>query len=151
MVKDLTDYLNKYEDNITAFTDFEARDFILSLRKQGQYDKAIEVAEALQINCRNLSGYENEYAWALYHKFINDDTANNQPELFNKIASQIISMTYQDQYTPYDPTINRMIRVEMNSGSPNYKKVLELLGKLDPKNIKILSIILARESPLGTL
>ena len=129
MAKDLTDYDYKYENDITSFTELDAIDYIRTLRKQKNYDKAIEVAEAFKINCRGLSGYNNDYAWALYYKFVSNNDAD--PQLAEKTVNDILAMTTQSPYSPYDAALNRLIRIEMAKEDCNYSKVLELLGKLD--------------------
>ncbi len=42
-VKDLTAYKNRFEEDASSFSEFQARDFVKELKNQGKTDEAIEV------------------------------------------------------------------------------------------------------------
>ena len=50
-VKDLTAYKNRFEEDASSFSEFQARDFVKELKNQGKTDEAIEVGRTfLEMN-----------------------------------------------------------------------------------------------------
>ncbi len=84
--------------------------------------------------CPLLHTYYNDYAYALYNKYINiifEEIAQNE-DLFYSIAKDILDLTKQERYSPYEATVNKMIRYEASKTPVNYERYLELLNLLDP-------------------
>lgn len=135
MAKDLSGYYKKYDDDITLFTESEARDFVRSLRRDMKNDEAIEVGRNFLSMCPLLHTYLNDYCYAIYNKHINIPVSDIQAKesLFYSFAKDILELTKQEQYSPYEVTINKLIRYEMSKDPIDYTKCKELLYQLDYK------------------
>ena len=72
-VKDLTAYKNRFEEDASSFSEFQARDFVKELKNQGKTDEAIEVGRTFLEMAPELKGYINYFGYALYNKYINID------------------------------------------------------------------------------
>lgn len=152
---DLSGYAKKFEDDVTSFNDYEATDYVRSLKNEGLLDEAIEVGSTFHSMCPNLRGYINQYGYALYNKYINIPTnkvAENE-FLFFSFASDILNMCKQEKYSPYEVTVNRMIRYLTSKETIDYQKLLETLKLLDPKLLSDNPLIIKErnhegESPL---
>ena len=70
-VKDLTAYKNRFEEDASSFSEFQARDFVKELKNQGKTDEAIEVGRTFLEMAPELKGYINYFGYALYNKYIN--------------------------------------------------------------------------------
>lgn len=132
---DLSGYAKKFEDDVTSFNDYEATDYVRSLKNEGLLDEAIEVGSTFRSMCPNLKGYINQYGYALYNKHINIpvNKISENEFLFFSFANDILGMCKQEKYSPYEVTVNRMIKYITSQNPINYDKYLETLKLLDPK------------------
>ncbi len=152
---DLSGYAKKFEEDVTSFNDYEATDYVRTLKNEGMLDEAIEVGSTFHSMCPNLKGYINQYGYALYNKHINipvDKIAENE-FLFFSFANDIIKMCKQEKYSPYEVTVNRMIQYITSKKPVDYDKYLETLKLLDPKLLSDQPLIIKErniegESPL---
>lgn len=135
--KDLTNYDKRFEEDPSSFNDFQAMDYVKELKNQGRTDDAIEVGKTFLQVCEELTGYINHYGYALYNKFINvdEDTIQNKEDLFFSIVDEIASLCKQEKYSPLEATINKAMKYVLNQKPVNYKKLLELLDKLDAQTL----------------
>lgn len=131
---DLSGYQKKFEEAVTSFNDYEATDYVRTLKNEGLLDEAIEVGSTFLSMCPHLKGYINQYGYALYNKYINipvSKVAENE-FLFFSFAQDILKMCKQEKYSPYEVTVNRMIRYILSKNPIDYDKYLETLKLLDP-------------------
>ena len=131
---DLSGYQKKFEEDVTSFNDYEATDYVRTLKNEGLLDEAIEVGSTFLSMCPHLKGYINQYGYALYNKYINipvSKVAENE-FLFFSFAQDILKMCKQEKYSPYEVTVNRMIRYILSKNPIDYDKYLETLKLLDP-------------------
>ena len=133
-VKDLSIYEKKFSEDPSLFNDFQAMDFVKELKNQNRLDEAIEAGKTfLQYDA--LTSFKNQYAYALYNKYINisDEEIENKPTLFESIANEIISLTVQEKYSPLEVTVNKMIKRVLKNKPVDYKQLNQLLSHLDPE------------------
>lgn len=133
--EDISGYKKKFNEDVTSFNDYEATDYVKTLKQSGDLDEAIEVGSTFYSMCPHLRGYINQYGYALYNKYI-----NKQPEeikenefLFFSFAKDILNMCKQEKYSPYEATVYRMIRYITSKDEIDYKDYEEKLRLLDPK------------------
>lgn len=133
-VKDLSVYRKHFDNDATTFSEIDASDFIRELNKQGLYDEAIEVGKTFMSASPNLNRYINQYGYALYNKFIkvDDEKIKEKENLYKSIFEEITDLCVQENYSPYEPTVNRTIKYILNNKPVNYALLSELLDKLNP-------------------
>lgn len=131
--KDLTNYDKRFEEDPSSFNDFQAMDYVKELKNQGRVDDAIEVGKTFLQVGEGLSGYINHYGYALYNKFINveESVIKEKEELFFSIVDEIASLCKQEKYSPLEATINKAMKYVMSQKPVDYKKLSDLLDKLD--------------------
>ena len=132
---DLSGYEKKFEEDVTSFNDYEATDYVRTLKNDEKLDEAIEVGSTFYSMCPHLKGYINQYGYALYNKHINlpINEIGEKENLFFSFANDILKMCKQEKYSPYEATVNKMIRYITSKNPIDYKKYNELLNLLDPK------------------
>lgn len=132
-VKDLSIYEKKFSEDPSLFNDFQAMDYVKELKNQNRLDEAIEAGKTF-LQYDGLTSFKNQYAYALYNKFINipDEEIENKASLFDSIAEEIISLTTQERYSPLEVTVNKMIKRVLNTKPVDYTKLNHLLDHLDP-------------------
>ncbi|MCD7839544.1 MAG: hypothetical protein LUG46_02820 [Erysipelotrichaceae bacterium] len=131
--KDLTIYRRRFDEDPSSFNDFQAMDYVRELKNHGLMDDAIEVGRTfLQID-EGLTGFINYYGYALYNKFINIDekSISEKENLFYSIVDEILSITKQEKYSPFEATINKVTRHILNTKPVDYAKLASYLDKLD--------------------
>lgn len=132
--KDLSKYDQRFEEDPSSFNDFQAMDYVKELKNQGRNEDAIEVGKTFLQVGEDLTSFVNHYGYALYNKFINisDDVIKEKENLFFSIVDEISSLCKQERFSPLEATINKAIKYVSNQQPINYKKLSELLDKLDP-------------------
>lgn len=132
--KDLSVYKQKFEDDVASFREFEAMDYVKSLKNQGQEDEAIEVGKTFLEQRPDLHAYINHYGYALYNKFVKGAQSKEDVnfEMVSEIAQEILKVCKQERYSPYEATCNAMIRFGLEQKPVDYKLVSEYLDYLDP-------------------
>lgn len=148
---DLSGYEKKFEDDVTSFNDFEATDYVRTLKDEGRLDEAIEVGSTFYSMCPNLKGYINQYGYALYNKHINlpIDQIKQKESLFFSFANDILKMCKQERYSPYEVTVNKMLRYFTSQHPTDYKKYNELLNLLDPKLLSSTPLVIKERNQEG--
>lgn len=133
-VKDLTMYNNRFEEDPSSFTDFQAMDYVRELKNQGKLDEAIEVGKTFLQVGENLTLFINQYGYALYNKYINidEEAIASKESLFFSMVEEICSLCTFEKYSPVEATVNKAIRYLLNKSEIDYKKISQLLDKLDP-------------------
>lgn len=130
-VKDLSVYKKKFDEDISEFREFEAMDYVKSLKNMNQLDEAIEVGKTFLEARPDLKIYINHYGYALFNKYIRNVEVTNE-DTFYAIVDEILSLTKQERYSPYEATINAVIRHATQKEEVDWKTVHEYLEKLDP-------------------
>lgn len=132
--KDLTVYTQRFEEDPSAFNDFQAMDYVRELKNQNRNDEAIEVGRTFLQVGEGLTSFINHYGYALYNKFINvDDTVIAQKEdLFFSMVDEIASLCKQERFSPLEATINKAMKYILNQKPVDYQKLSHLLDKLNP-------------------
>lgn len=132
--KDLTVYTQRFEEDPSAFNDFQAMDYVRELKNQNRNDEAIEVGRTFLQVGEGLTSFINHYGYALYNKFINvDDTIIAQKEdLFFSMVDEIASLCKQERFSPLEATINKAMKYILNHKPVDYQKLSHLLDKLNP-------------------
>lgn len=137
--KDLTNYDKRFEENPSSFNDFQAMDYVRELKNQGRNDEAIEVGRTFLQVGEGLTGFINHYGYALYNKFINIDEnqISEKEDLFFSIVDEIAALCKQEKYSPLEATINKAMKYIMNKKPVDYKKISDLLDKLDVQTLSV--------------
>lgn len=131
-VKDLSVYARKFDEDVASFREFEALDYVRSLKNQNQLDEAIEVGRTFLETRPDLKAYINQYGYALFNKFIKDGVTETVNETtFFEIAEEILSICKQDRFSPYEATCNAVIRYALKKEPADYQLVHTYLDKLD--------------------
>lgn len=132
-VKDLTAYKNRFEEDASSFSEFQARDFVKELKNQGKTDEAIEVGRTFLEMAPELKGYINYFGYALYNKYINidDEEISKNESLFYGILEEIAKYCKQERYSPLEAAVNKAIKHVLKANPVDYKKLSELLDYLD--------------------
>lgn len=130
-VKDLSVYKKKFDEDISAFREFEAMDYVKSLKNQDQLDEAIEVGKTFLEARPDLKVYINHYGYALFNKYIRNTEVTNE-DLFYAIAEEILGLCKQERYSPYEATINAVIRYASQKNPVDWKTIHKYLEKLNP-------------------
>lgn len=132
-VKDLTAYKNRFEEDASSFSEFQARDFVKELKDQGKTDEAIEVGRTFLEMAPELKGYINYFGYALYNKYINisDEEISKNESLFYGILEEIAKYCKQERYSPLEAAVNKAIKHVLKATPVDYKKLSELLDYLD--------------------
>ena len=132
--KNLSIYDKRFEEDPSSFNDFQAMDYVKELKNQGRNDEAIEVGKTFLQVGEGLTSFVNHYCYALYNKFINIDESliKEKESLFFSIVDEIASLTKQERYSPLEATINKAVKYVSNQNPIDYKKLSDLLDKLDP-------------------
>lgn len=132
--KDLSVYKQKFEDDVASFREFEAMDYVKSLKNQGLEDEAIEVGKTFLEQRPDLTAYINQYGYALYNKYIKNlqDKEDVNAEMVAEIAKEILDVCKQERYSPYEATCNAMIKYALSKSPVDYEMVAAYLDKLDP-------------------
>lgn len=137
--KDLTNYDKRFEEDPSSFNDFQAMDYVRELKNQGRNDEAIEVGRTFLQVGEGLTGFINHYGYALYNKFINIDEnqISEKEDLFFSIVDEIVALCKQEKYSPLEATINKAMKYIMNKKPVDYKKISDLLDKLDVQTLSV--------------
>lgn len=148
---ELSGYEKKFDEDVTSFNDYEATDYVRTLKNDGKLDEAIEVGSTFYSMCPNLRGYINQYGYALYNKHINlpINEISEKESLFFSFAKDILEMCKQEKYSPYEATVNKMIKYVTSKSPIDYKKYNELLSLLDPKLLSSEPIIIKERNQEG--
>lgn len=129
-VKDLSIYQKKYDEDVSSFREFEALDFIRQLKKQNRLDEAIEVGRTFLEQRQDLSHFINQYGYALFNKYIKDATPANEA-LYFEIADEILSITKQERFSPYEATVNAVVKYALAKDPSDYVTAVKYLEKID--------------------
>lgn len=137
-VKDLTAYKNRFEEDASSFSEFQARDFVKELKDQGKTDEAIEVGRTFLEMAPELKGYINYFGYALYNKYINisDEDISKNESLFYGILEEIAKYCKQERYSPLEAAVNKAIKHVLKANPVDYKKLSELLDYLDAPTLE---------------
>ena len=137
-VKDLTAYKNRFEEDASSFSEFQARDFVKELKNQGKTDEAIEVGRTFLEMAPELKGYINYFGYALYNKYINisDEEISKNESLFYGILEEIAKYCKQERYSPLEAAVNKAIKYVLKANPVDYKKLSELLDYLDAPTLE---------------
>lgn len=137
-VKDLTAYKNRFEEDASSFSEFQARDFVKELKDQGKTDEAIEVGRTFLEMAPELKGYINYFGYALYNKYINisDEEISKNESLFYGILEEIAKYCKQERYSPLEAAVNKAIKHVLKTNPVDYKKLSELLDYLDAPTLE---------------
>ena len=137
-VKDLTAYKNRFEEDASSFSEFQARDFVKELKDQGKTDEAIEVGRTFLEMAPELKGYINYFGYALYNKYINisDEDISKNKSLFYGILEEIAKYCKQERYSPLEAAVNKAIKHVLKANPVDYKKLSELLDYLDAPTLE---------------
>lgn len=137
-VKDLTAYKNRFEEDASSFSEFQARDFVKELKNQGKTDEAIEVGRTFLEMAPELKGYINYFGYALYNKYINisDEDISKNESLFYGILEEIAKYCKQERYSPLEAAVNKAIKHVLKANPVDYKKLSELLDYLDAPTLE---------------
>ena len=137
-VKDLTAYKNRFEEDASSFSEFQARDFVKELKNQGKTDEAIEVGRTFLEIAPELKGYINYFGYALYNKYINisDEDISKNESLFYGILEEIAKYCKQERYSPLEAAVNKAIKHVLKANPVDYKKLSELLDYLDAPTLE---------------
>ena len=137
--KDLTNFDKRFEEDPSSFNDFQAMDYVRELKNQGRNDEAIEVGRTFLQVGEGLTGFINHYGYALYNKFINIDEnqISEKEDLFFSIVDEIAALCKQEKYSPLEATINKAMKYIMNKKPVDYKKISDLLDKLDVQTLSV--------------
>lgn len=130
-VKDLSVYKKKFDEDIAAFREFEAMDYVKSLKNQNQLDEAIEVGKTFLEARPDLKVYINHYGYALFNKYIRNQEIKNEDTYF-AIVEEILGLCKQERYSPYEATCNAVIRYATQKDPIDWKTVHKYLEKLNP-------------------
>lgn len=131
-VKDLSIYAKKFDEDVASFREFEALDYVKSLKNQNQLDEAIEVGKTFLETRPDLKAYINQYGYALYNKFIKEGVTETVSETtFFEIAEEILNTCKQERFSPYEATCNAVIRQAMRKEPVDYATIHAYLEKLD--------------------
>lgn len=131
-VKDLSIYARKFDEDVASFREFEALDYVRSLKNQNQLDEAIEVGKTFLETRPDLKAYINQYGYALYNKFIKEGVTDTVTETtFFGIVDEILDICKQERFSPYEATCNAVIRYAMKKEPVDYALIHEYLEKLD--------------------
>lgn len=131
-VKDLSVYAKKFDEDIASFREFEALDYVRSLKNQNQLDEAIEVGKTFLEARPDLKVYINQYGYALFNKYVKDGVTETVNEsTFFEIVDEILSICKQERYSPYEATCNTVIRYALKKNPVDYNLVHTYLEKLD--------------------
>lgn len=130
-VKDLSVYKKKFDEDIAAFREFEAMDYVKSLKNQNQLDEAIEVGKTFLEARPDLKAYINHYGYALFNKYIRNAEVTNE-DTYYEIVNEILGLCKQERYSPYEATCNAVVRYANQKNPVDWKTVHIYLEKLDP-------------------
>ncbi len=132
-VKDLSIYQKKFEEDIHSFREFEAMDYIKSLKNQDRLDEAIEVGRTFLEVRPDLKVYINQYGYALYNKYLKNPNENQvSEETFYEIVDEILELCKQERFSPYETACNAAMRYALRKDPVDYDKINTYLMKLDP-------------------
>ncbi|MDD8049562.1 MAG: hypothetical protein PHH04_08250 [Thomasclavelia sp.] len=136
-MKSLEVYKEKFEKDPSSFNEFQANDFIKLLKTNNELDEAIEVAKTFMSQSPELKDYLNQYGYALYNKYINipNDQIKEKETVFFDIVEEILSTCRQERYSPFEPTINRIIKYAQSKDPVDYSLIIKYCDKLDPQYI----------------
>ena len=137
--KDLSIYDRRFEEDPSSFNDFQAMDYVRELKNQERTDDAIEVGRTFLQVGEGLTGFINHYGYALYNKFINldDEQIAEKEDLFFSILEEICSLCKQERFSPFEATINKAVKYVLNKKDTDYKKLSELLDRLDVQKLSV--------------
>lgn len=132
-VKDLSVYAKKFDEDIASFREFEAMDYVRSLKNQNQLDEAIEVGKTFLEQRPDLKAYINQYGYALYNKFVKNVNSdeNISEDTFFEIVEEILSICKQERFSPYEATVNAVIKYASKKEPTDYAMIHKYLEKLD--------------------
>ncbi len=137
--KDLSIYDRRFEEDPSSFNDFQAMDYVRELKNQERTDDAIEVGRTFLQVGEGLTGFINHYGYALYNKFINldDEQIAEKEDLFFSILEEICSLCKQERFSPFEAAINKAVKYVLNKKDTDYKKLSELLDRLDVQKLSV--------------
>lgn len=132
-VKDLTAYNNRFREDPSSFSDFQAADYVRELKNQNKQDEAIEVGRTFLQVAPELKRYINYFGYALYNRYINvdDEKIAENEDLFYSILNEIASVCKQERYSPLEAAVNRAIKYVRKKEPVDWAKMSDLLDMLD--------------------
>lgn len=135
--KSLEVYRMKFEAGPSLFNDFQANDYIRLLKNENLLEEAIKVGEAFFQECPELKGYLNQYGYALYNRDIAVDETTileNEEQYFNTVK-QILTMCKAERYSPFDATVNKVIKYITSKNTIDYSLLITIMEYLNPKDL----------------
>lgn len=141
--KSLDVYRLKFEAGASLFNDFQANDFIRLLKNENLLEEAIHVGNTFLQECPELKGYINQYGYALYNRDIAIDEmviSENEEKFFTTVR-QILSLCKAEKYSPFDATVNKVIRYITSKSTVNYSLLVNILEYLVPKELSDVSFM----------
>jgi tetratricopeptide (TPR) repeat protein len=136
----LSIYKRILEEYPGEFGGWEQVGYAACLRHVGHSLEALNVLRELYPKLKDaepsderlFSWCRNEYGRCVYDteiKILNQESQIDEPRLF-KAATAIVQLTAQEEYSPYELTIFRVVDYLQNKQSPNYGQILFWLDKL---------------------
>ena len=108
------------------------------LRKLGNLEEALEICRAVYQAKPEFKAGKDLYAWCIYHIEIKKDNEQIKKDenKFFKAANAILTLTQQDQYSPYTKTIFRVIDylIKTKASYPT-DDIIGWVNKLDPNSL----------------
>lgn len=138
--------LSIYERIFVEYPDefgyWEQIGYCACLRHVGRAEEALNILRELYPKLRAANPPEerlfswcrNEYGWCVYDtelKNLNWEGKVDENRLF-KAAKAITQLTAQEEFSPYERTVFRVVDYLQSKQNPNYGQILYWLDKLDP-------------------
>lgn len=134
-----TDAVTLYEKLYSPQCDrWLAWEYADCLKKLERLDEAITISENLYIRDKQFIHNNNFLSWLLYEKYFKhskDEYSIQDLNRLYEIANKITTFTKQDGKGAYEITIIQMLKLLKKHGNNPTPKILELLEKLNPKQL----------------
>lgn len=118
----------------SAFSGWDARCYVNSLRKSGKPSSAIAFARSWLAKNASNQHVLNELAWSLYDQYLKGDTGK-EAQLVESGKEILKICKPDDMFAPSRQAIFKIVKYYMKLAIPRYEKALEWLEQLDVKQL----------------
>jgi tetratricopeptide (TPR) repeat protein len=131
-------YNDLWANHGESCNEWEGWGFATCLRKLGNSEEALEICRTIYQNKPDFEAGKKLYAWCVYDTEIKKDNEQIKKDenKFFKAANAILTLTQQDQYSPYTKTIFRVIDYLIKTkASYPADDIMGWVDKLDPNSL----------------
>lgn len=128
-------YKDSWEKQKLNFDKWDYWRYSYSLRKVGKIKDALELCTETYEKSPEFVQNISVYSWCLFDYYINkdNDEINKSEHEFLNTAKTITNLTNQNQYSPYERTVFKVIKYFKSKPSFSATIIGEWLNKLEPK------------------